>query len=109
MLQETKDRSTKLEQPRREAPMYSQVFLSAMTDYAYNTLHDYLVAQEIDLQAVELLASLMQLQSIQGIYQKETTVLYIWNDEASYAIGRISQAVPKLGGQFISPSGVVLK
>jgi len=92
----------------RQSHAFSMVFISAMTDYAYNTLHDHLKAQG-DLNAVELLDALMQLMGIREIYKEEPMVLYVWNDEASYAIGRISHMVPRLGGHFEAPSGIVLK
>jgi hypothetical protein len=89
----------------KQAPAFSDQFLSMMVDYAYNTLHDYLKMQDIKPEALQMLANMMTLQTVQQMYRKEPMVLYVWNDEACFAIGSISQAVPKLGGQFISPSG----
>lgn len=91
-----------------EAHAYSNEFLALMYEQAYNTLHNYLVAQGVDGDAVEMLDNLLQLASIQRMYDKQKLVLYIWNNEASYCIGRISHAVPKLGGHFPSESGVYI-
>lgn len=115
MLQDQKVRQDKKQDPAsedlgkdKEAQAYSQEFLSAMIDYAFNSLDDYLKKQG-ELQALELLNALMQLHSIQEIYKQSDLVLYVWNNEASYAIGSISKIVPKFGGHFIAPSGIVLR
>ena len=92
----------------REAHTYSNEFLFSMFEKAYNTLHDYMVAQGMEPDAVEMLDNIVQLASIQRLYDKEPLVHYIWNNEASYCIGRISHAVPKLGGQFPSEAGVYI-
>jgi len=98
-----------VEPPAKEPARFSPTFLSAMSDYAYNTLHDYLVAQGIDPEAIELLSSLVVIQQIQMIYLQEKEAIFIWNEEASYCIGRISFAVPKLGGHFMTPSGALIE
>lgn len=115
MSQETKVQQVKKQEeakPAKDAELeshaYSNEFLFMMFDQAYNTLHNYMVAQGMDADAVEMLANIVQLGSIQRIYDKEKLVLYIWNNEASYCIGRISHAVPKLGGHFPSESGVYI-
>ena len=114
MSQQTQDQKVKkLEaKPAREealeAKAYGSEFLAFMLEQAYNTLHQYMVAQGMDGDAVEMLANIVQLGSIQRIYDKEPLVLYIWNNEASYCIGRISHALPKLGGHFPSESGVFI-
>ena len=93
----------------KQAHAFSDVFLSAMKDSAYDTLYSYLKAQKVAPEALEMLVDLMQLTSISELYKEDELVHYHWNDEACYAIGHISHNVPKLGGQFIAPSGIVLK
>lgn len=90
-----------------EPPMYSDVFLKAMEDYAYETLHEYL--KKVSPDAQDLFDNLMVLTNVQKICQQNTPILYVWNEEASYCIGRISQLIPKLGGHFITPSGELLE
>jgi hypothetical protein len=115
MLQDQKVRQHQKQEPVKpekeselEAHAYSNEFLASMYEQAYNTLHNYLVAQGVESDAVEMLDNLLQLASIQRLYDKQKLVLYIWNNEASYCIGRISHAVPKLGGHFPSESGVYI-
>lgn len=115
MLQDTKVRQVRKQEAVKpetnselEAHAYSNEFLFSMFEQAYNTLHNHMVAQGMDADAVEMLDNIIQLGSIQRIYDKEKLVLYIWNNEASYCIGRISHAVPKLGGHFPSESGVYI-
>lgn len=112
MLQETKTK--KQAEPveiasNKQAPAFSQAFLSAMIDYAYNTLDDHLKTKRLEPEVRELLAAMVQLISVRELYKEQAQVDYVWNDEACYAIATVSKAVPKLGGHFTAPSGVVLK
>ncbi len=115
MLPNLKDQKVKKLEPVKpeekaelEAHAYSNELLFFMYEQAYNTLHNYLVAQGVEADAVEMLDNLLQLASIQRVYDKDKLVLYIWNNEASYCIGRISQAMPKLGGHFPCEAGVYM-
>lgn len=111
MSQETKVKKEQVQavEDGMQEKAFSQEFLSAMIDYAYNTLDDYLKTQDIDPKARELLGALVQLHSTREIYKETPMVKWIWNEEAGHCVGVISQLVPKLGGHFIAPSGIVLK
>lgn len=98
-----------LEHPEREVPAYSTVFLSAMAEMAYDTLHDYLVAEGIKPEAVELLDNIILLLSIQRIFIQEGRVLYIFNQEAGELIAAMSKSIPALGGHFYTRQGELLK
>lgn len=98
-----------LERPPLEEPMYSQEFLAAMEEYAFDTLVKHLQAKGIGKEAVDLLENLYILGGLRVTFVKDKQVRYIWNDHASDVIAGISRAVPALGGHFVTPTGELLE
>jgi hypothetical protein len=88
-----------------ERPAFPEQFINIMKDYAYETLSEYLKAQNASEDALHLLDDLVILADLREMIASGKDIEYHWNVELQECISGITHAVDAMGGIFSGPYG----